>query len=176
MMKLLERGNDNTFKETTADAGTLSIDEMGAVIRWRSSTQTSSLPVGQIYGNSFAKANVPNRKMQKSHGVNLTYCRTQCKTLLIVTNKLSASLAIEMSTSEGKRFSAHLFQRGDNLHQDFTNSLDVGTDAKDALNFIHQGQATHTHTQGGEGGCQHGNRGGREQYFRFRKSPSRFIC
>lgn len=55
MMKLLERGNDNIFKETTADAGTLRIDEMEAVIRWRSSTHTSSLPVGQITGTHLQK-------------------------------------------------------------------------------------------------------------------------
>lgn len=66
-------------------------------------------------------------------------------------------------------FSAHLFQCGDNLHQDFTNSLDVCTDAKDALYFIDQGQATHTGWGGV--GCQHGNRGGREQYFRSENYP-----
>lgn len=48
MMKLLERRNGNIFKGTTADVGTLKIDELEEVITRWSSTQTSFAPVGQI--------------------------------------------------------------------------------------------------------------------------------
>lgn len=49
-----------------------------------------------------------------------------------------------LKKKKGEKFNPHLFQCWDNLHQDFTNSLDVGADAKDALCFTRQGKATHS--------------------------------
>lgn len=69
--------------------------------------------------------------------------------MLIINYEFYVFLYKKLKVVKVKKFSAYLFQRGDYLHQDFTNSLDVGTDAKDALNFIHQGQATHTGWGGG---------------------------
>lgn len=85
-MKLLERRNGNIFKGTTADAGTLKIDEIEAVITRWSSTQTSPAPVGQITETHLQKQMRQIKKMQKSHHlINLIYCRTRCNMLLIVT-------------------------------------------------------------------------------------------